>query len=125
MNRYTEHLHQINPSRSQKMLPSTVFWRIAEDIPQNLTWTLMFLSIAVPLVFWWIIVIFPFILPTIIDACRVNMAGSWNLVIVSELVSATEGLGRRISVAQRFLKTISHTDFIEASARLVDCPSLM
>jgi NitT/TauT family transport system permease protein len=50
-------------------------------------------------------VIFPFILPNIIDACRVNMAGSWNLVIVSELVAATEGLGRRISLAQRYLKT--------------------
>ncbi|NEO34331.1 MAG: ABC transporter permease [Symploca sp. SIO3C6] len=50
-------------------------------------------------------VIFPFILPNVIDACRVNMAASWNLVIVSELVAATEGLGRRISVAQRFLKT--------------------
>jgi NitT/TauT family transport system permease protein len=33
------------------------------------------------------------------------MAASWNLVIVAELVAATEGLGRRISVAQRFLKT--------------------
>ncbi|WP_371915105.1 ABC transporter permease [Fischerella major] len=50
-------------------------------------------------------VILPFILPTVINACRVNMAGAWNLVIVSELVAATEGLGRRISVAQRFLKT--------------------
>lgn len=50
-------------------------------------------------------VIFPFILPNIIDACRVNMAASWNLVVVSELVAATEGLGRRISNGQRFLKT--------------------
>lgn len=50
-------------------------------------------------------VIFPYVTPNIIDACRVNMAASWNLVIVSELVAATEGLGRRISVAQRFLKT--------------------
>ncbi|MDI9638737.1 ABC transporter permease [Geitlerinema splendidum] len=50
-------------------------------------------------------VITPYILPNIIDAGRVNMAASWNLVIVSELVAATEGLGRRISVAQRFLKT--------------------
>jgi len=50
-------------------------------------------------------VIFPFILPNIIDACRVNIAASWNLVIVAELVAATEGLGRRISVAQRFLRT--------------------
>ncbi|NES97687.1 MAG: ABC transporter permease [Desertifilum sp. SIO1I2] len=50
-------------------------------------------------------VITPYILPNILDAGRVNMAASWNLVIVSELVAATEGLGRRISVAQRFLKT--------------------
>lgn len=50
-------------------------------------------------------VIFPYVLPKIIDAGRVNIAASWNLVIVSELVAATEGLGRRISVAQRFLNT--------------------
>lgn len=50
-------------------------------------------------------VIFPYILPNIIDACRVNMAASWNLVIVAELVAATEGLGKRISLAQRFLRT--------------------
>jgi NitT/TauT family transport system permease protein len=50
-------------------------------------------------------VIFPYITPQIIDACRVNMAASWNLVIVAELVAATEGLGKRISLAQRFLKT--------------------
>ena len=50
-------------------------------------------------------VIFPYVLPSIIDAGRVNMAASWNLVIVAELVAATEGLGRRISVAQRYLKT--------------------
>jgi NitT/TauT family transport system permease protein len=233
---------------SARMLPPTVFWRIAEDIPKTMAWTLMFLSIAIPLILWFVIsnsglvqslflpspgevlaglqrllasgdlqkdiiyslfrvlggftlaaivsipmgmlmgtfasirallepligivrympapafipllilyfgldetpkillifigtlffntlmimdavkyvpknliettytlggnrkqillqVIFPHILPSIIDACRVNMAASWNLVIVSELVAATEGLGRRISVAQRFLKT--------------------
>jgi NitT/TauT family transport system permease protein len=50
-------------------------------------------------------VIFPHLLPTILDACRVNMAAAWNLVIVAELVAATEGLGRRISLAQRFLRT--------------------
>jgi NitT/TauT family transport system permease protein len=50
-------------------------------------------------------VICPYVLPKILDAGRVNMAASWNLVIVAELVAATEGLGRRISVAQRFLKT--------------------
>lgn len=50
-------------------------------------------------------VIFPYIYPSILDAGRVNMAASWNLVIVAELVAATEGLGKRISIAQRFLRT--------------------
>lgn len=50
-------------------------------------------------------VVSPYVLPSIIDACRVNMAASWNLVIVSELVAATSGLGRRITVAQRYLRT--------------------
>ncbi len=50
-------------------------------------------------------VIFPYALPGILDACRINLAAAWQLVIVSELIAATEGLGRRISVAGRFLKT--------------------
>jgi len=50
-------------------------------------------------------VIFPHVLPGIIDACRINLAAAWQLVIVSELIAAMEGLGRRISVAGRFLKT--------------------
>ncbi len=248
MNQPTEYMNDRNTPHSSKMLPSTVFWRIAEDIPKKLSWSLMALSIGIPFCLWLLVsssglvkplflpspaevlqachdlwvsgdlpkdilfslfrvlsgfllataiaiplgtlmgtfpsiralmepiigivrympapafipllilyfgigetpkillifigtlffntlmimdavkfvpkelietsytlggrrkqvllqVIFPFILPAIIDACRVNMAASWNLVIVSELVAATEGLGRRISVAQRFLKT--------------------
>lgn len=50
-------------------------------------------------------VIFPHVLPGILDACRINLAAAWQLVIVSELIAATEGLGRRISVAGRFLRT--------------------
>lgn len=50
-------------------------------------------------------VIFPHVLPGIIDACRINLAAAWQLVIVSELIAANEGLGRRISVAGRFLRT--------------------
>ena len=50
-------------------------------------------------------VISPYVLPGIIDACRINLASAWQLVIVSELIAATEGLGRRISVAGRFLRT--------------------
>jgi NitT/TauT family transport system permease protein len=50
-------------------------------------------------------VIFPHVLPGILDACRINLAAAWQLVIVAELVAATEGLGRRISLAGRFLRT--------------------
>ena len=50
-------------------------------------------------------VIFPYVLPGVIDACRINLAAAWQLVIVSELIAANEGLGRRISVAGRFLQT--------------------
>ncbi|AFZ33161.1 binding-protein-dependent transport systems inner membrane component [Gloeocapsa sp. PCC 7428] len=50
-------------------------------------------------------VILPHVLPGIIDACRINLAAAWQLVIVSELIAANEGLGRRISVAGRFLRT--------------------
>jgi NitT/TauT family transport system permease protein len=50
-------------------------------------------------------VIFPHALPGIIDACRINLAAAWQLVIVSELIAATEGLGRRINLAGRFQKT--------------------
>ncbi|WP_231937609.1 ABC transporter permease [Geminocystis sp. NIES-3709] len=50
-------------------------------------------------------VILPHSLPGILDACRINLAAAWQLVIVSELIASTEGLGRRISVAGRFLRT--------------------
>jgi NitT/TauT family transport system permease protein len=50
-------------------------------------------------------VILPHVLPGILDACRINLAAAWQLVIVAELIAATEGLGRRISVAGRFLRT--------------------
>jgi len=50
-------------------------------------------------------VILPYVTPGILDAFRINLASAWQLVIVSELIAATEGLGRRISVAGRFLKT--------------------
>ena len=50
-------------------------------------------------------VITPFIVPRIIDTFRVNMAASWNLVVVAELLAASEGLGKRILLAQKFLRT--------------------
>jgi NitT/TauT family transport system permease protein len=50
-------------------------------------------------------VIFPYALPGVIDAARVNIAAAWNLIVVTEVVAAQEGLGRRIVSAQKFLET--------------------
>ncbi len=50
-------------------------------------------------------VVFPYALPGIIDATRVNAAAAWNFVVVAELIAATSGLGYRITRAQRFLQT--------------------
>lgn len=50
-------------------------------------------------------VITPYIIPNIIDTFRINIATSWNLVIVAELLAAEVGLGKRILLAQKFLKT--------------------
>ncbi len=49
-------------------------------------------------------VVFPYTLPGIIDAARVNLAAAWNLIVVAELVAAQEGLGFRIVRAQKFLQ---------------------
>lgn len=50
-------------------------------------------------------VITPHVAPNIIDTFRINVAASWNLVIVAELVAAEVGLGKRILLAQKFLHT--------------------
>lgn len=50
-------------------------------------------------------VIFPATLPSIIDTLRVNIATAWNFVIVAELIAASSGLGYRILMAQRMLRT--------------------
>lgn len=49
-------------------------------------------------------VIFPYGVPGMIDAMRVNLAAAWNLIVVAELLAATEGLGYRIIRAQKFLQ---------------------
>lgn len=50
-------------------------------------------------------VIFPATLPNIIDTLRINIATAWNFVIVAELIAANSGLGYRILMAQRVLRT--------------------
>lgn len=49
-------------------------------------------------------VIFPYAIPGMIDAMRVNLAAAWNLIVVAELLAASEGLGVRIIRSQRFLQ---------------------
>ncbi len=50
-------------------------------------------------------VIFPYSVPGMIDAARVNLAAAWNMVIVAELLAANEGMGLRIVRMQRGLNT--------------------
>ncbi len=48
-------------------------------------------------------VIFPHAIPGIFDSMRVNLAAAWNLIVVTELIAADQGLGFRIVRAQKFL----------------------
>ena len=50
-------------------------------------------------------VVVPYVAPNIIDAFRINMAAAWNMLIVAEVIAATEGLGKRIVIAQKFFRT--------------------
>ncbi|MFN8121279.1 MAG: ABC transporter permease [Thermoleophilia bacterium] len=47
-------------------------------------------------------VVFPHSLPGIIDVARINLAASWAILVVAELLAAQEGLAFRIARAQRF-----------------------
>ena len=50
-------------------------------------------------------VILPATLPNIIDTLKLNVAGAWNFLIISELIAAQKGLGFKIIYSQRFLQT--------------------
>ncbi|MGC1306080.1 MAG: ABC transporter permease [Phormidesmis sp.] len=50
-------------------------------------------------------VIFPATLPSILDTLRVNIAGAWNFLVLSELIAAQNGLGFTIVRSQRYLQT--------------------
>lgn len=50
-------------------------------------------------------IVVPHSLPGMIDAIRVNAAAAWNFVVVAELINSQAGLGHRIVLAQRFLRT--------------------
>ncbi len=50
-------------------------------------------------------VILPATLPNILDTLRVNIAGAWNFLVLSELIAAQNGLGFTIVRSQRYLQT--------------------
>ncbi len=50
-------------------------------------------------------VILPASFPSILDTLRVNVAGAWNFLVISELIAADRGLGFRIVKAQRYVQT--------------------
>lgn len=50
-------------------------------------------------------VILPAAFPSILDTMRVNIAGAWNFLVISELIAAENGLGFKIAQSQRFLQT--------------------
>ena len=50
-------------------------------------------------------VILPATLPNIVDTLRVNVAGAWNFLVISELLAAESGLGYTIMRSQRTLQT--------------------
>ncbi|QIZ69539.1 ABC transporter permease [Oxynema aestuarii AP17] len=50
-------------------------------------------------------VILPASVPSILDTLRVNIAGAWNFLVISELIAADRGLGFRIVRAQRYVQT--------------------
>jgi NitT/TauT family transport system permease protein len=50
-------------------------------------------------------VIWPATLPSVLDTLRVNIAGAWNFLVLSELIAAQNGLGFTIVRSQRYLQT--------------------
>jgi NitT/TauT family transport system permease protein len=46
-------------------------------------------------------VVLPHCLPGMIDVARVNLAAAWPMLVVAELLAATEGLGYRLTVLRR------------------------
>lgn len=50
-------------------------------------------------------IVLPAAAPGIWDALRITMGWAWSWLVLAELVAATNGLGYRITIAQRYLQT--------------------
>jgi NitT/TauT family transport system permease protein len=46
-------------------------------------------------------VVLPHCLPGMIDVARVNLAAAWPMLVVAELLAASDGLGYRLTVLRR------------------------
>jgi len=46
-------------------------------------------------------VIMPQSFPGIIDVARINLAAAWPMLVIAELLAATDGLGYRLTVLRR------------------------
>ncbi len=97
------------PSKIALLVIGTVFFNtlMSADVARLVPIELINASYTLGANRWVVLrkVIFPHAVPGLLDAMRVNLAATWNLVVVAELIAAQEGLGYRITRAQRFLAT--------------------
>ena len=96
-------------SKIALLVIGTVFFNtlMSADVASQVPAELINVSYTLGAGRWQVIrkVIVPYAVPGLLDAMRVNIAATWNLVVVAELIAAQEGLGYRIVRAQRFLQT--------------------
>ncbi|MGR7995827.1 ABC transporter permease [Xanthobacter sp. ZOL 2024] len=72
-------------------------------VPRDLLDVGRTLEMSRPKIMWRIVL--PAAAPGIWDALRITMGWAWSWLVLAELVAATNGLGYRITIAQRYLQT--------------------
>jgi NitT/TauT family transport system permease protein len=97
---------QLNPDSSTapissplpRTLKTTVFWRIAEEIPQPLNTGLMVASLAIPFALWWLVTTLTPIDPKFLPSPGAVVAAFWRLLQSGELVTDTVASLWRVGV---------------------------
>jgi NitT/TauT family transport system permease protein len=96
-------------SKIALLVIGTVFFNtlMSADVAAQVPAELINVSYTLGASRWQVIrkVIIPYAVPGLLDAMRVNIAATWNMVVVAELIAAQEGFGYRIVRAGRFLDT--------------------
>jgi NitT/TauT family transport system permease protein len=72
-----------------KTVNPTVFWRLAEDIPPRLSTTLTIVSIALPLLLWWLVTTFGQVDPKFLPSPAQVLAAFGRLWSTRELLKDT------------------------------------